>query len=291
MAQDKLDTAFQLKSKDAENTYNYWKDLRGKIFDSLTQAQKDKVTAQQKEDDRKFEIEKDNRKSAQSIVKDLMASGQGELAAKITQLDTKSPTFSEDLATLQLQARPKEDKDLQFVSGTANQPSGVFDKTTGVFIPTGGGGTPEEQSPYQVERAFRTIQSVNELAVKAKQNPGIFGRTAALPIPGFLRSSAFRDFESELDTLKSNIAFGELTAMREASKTGGALGQVSDKEAKLLESALGALSMTQSPKNFQAQLDKINASITRWQNTASKSQKTSGNLITAPDGQLVEITD
>ena len=148
-------------------------------------------------------------------------------------------------------------------------------------------------SPYQTERAYRTIQSVNELLTKAKANPGIFGRTAALPLPQFLRSGAYRNFKSELETLKANIAFGELVAMREASKTGGALGQVSDREGQLLQNALGALNMNQSPKNFQAQLQKINASITRWQNAVKQygGESGGGNLITAPDGQIIEIID
>ena len=66
-------------------------------------------------------------------------------------------------------------------------------------------------SPYKAERDTRTLQSVDELLLKAKANKGIFGRTAALPIPGFLRSDAYRNFEAELNTLKANITFGELT--------------------------------------------------------------------------------
>lgn len=137
----------------------------------------------------------------------------------------------------------------------------------------------EPRSPYQTERDTRTLQSVDELYKLADASPGIFGRSAALPIPDFLRSDAYRNFEAQLDTLKANITFGELTAMREASKTGGALGQVSDKENQKLEAALGALSLKQTPEAFKSQLDKIKASIERW-NTAlaqeGKAGQTSG---------------
>lgn len=153
-----------------------------------------------------------------------------------------------------------------------------------------GGGSVPQISPYQQERAFRTTQSVNELSSLAKKNPGIFGKSAAFPLPDFARSAAFRDFRTQLDTLKSNIAFGELTAMREASKTGGALGAVSDREINLLESALGALNMSQSPESFIRQLEKVNASITRWQNAAAAAAA-SGTLVTAPDGEIIEIID
>ena len=139
--------------------------------------------------------------------------------------------------------------------------------------------TPAEEagpSSYSQERAIRTVQSVDELLSEAEANKGIFGRTAALPVPESLRSDAYRNFISELDTLKSNIAFNELTQMREASKTGGALGQVSDKEAQLLQSALGALQMSQSPENFIAQLKKVRDSIERWQNAVGTTSTTGG---------------
>lgn len=148
-------------------------------------------------------------------------------------------------------------------------------------------------SDYQSERATRTVQSVDELMKKADENPGIFGRSAIAPIPGFLRSDDFRNFAAELDTLKASIAFGELTAMREASKTGGALGQVSNIELGLLESALGALRMDQSPENFKQQLQKVKDSIERWRN-ASSGMSASGTggapqQMQLPDGTILNL--
>lgn len=164
-----------------------------------------------------------------------------------------------------------------------------WDPTTGSWVELPGAGT----SDYSVERASRTRQSVAELLADAIASPGIFGRTAAAPLPDFMRTDAFRNFKGELDTLKSNIAFNELTAMREASKTGGALGQVSDREGRLLQSALGALEMDQSAKNFQEQLRKIDASIGRWQEAVAKHGGVVNQNITltAPDGTQVEIID
>jgi len=63
-----------------------------------------------------------------------------------------------------------------------------------------------------------------------------------------------RNLKAELDTLKANIGFQELTAMRDASKTGGALGNVSDTEIRLLTNVLGALDSRQSPGNFKKNL-------------------------------------
>ena len=57
-----------------------------------------------------------------------------------------------------------------------------------------------------------------------------------------LRGSKFNQFDAMKDTVVSNIGFERLQAMRDASPTGGALGQVSDNELRLLSSALGSLS-------------------------------------------------
>jgi len=122
-------------------------------------------------------------------------------------------------------------------------------------------GAPDGQpSPYAAERGARNLASVDALLKKVNRwTTGVGSTLAKLP------ETQARDFAAELDTLKANIAFGELTAMREASKTGGALGQVSDNELRLLTSALGALDTGQSPANFRAQLSKIRESLARWE--------------------------
>lgn len=153
---------------------------------------------------------------------------------------------------------------------TIGKDSMLYDPKTGEFITPPGSETTGGPSEYAQERMARTNSSAKSLLESAKANPGIFGKTAALPIPDAVRSEAFRNFESDLQTLKSNIAFNELTAMREASKTGGALGAVSDKETRLLESALGALDMKQSPANIQKNLQLIIESIDRFNQAANQ---------------------
>ena len=52
------------------------------------------------------------------------------------------------------------------------------------------------------------------------------------------------------DAIMSRGAFRELQAMRDSSPTGGALGQVTEKELAMLQSAFGALGQIQSEKSF-----------------------------------------
>jgi len=130
-------------------------------------------------------------------------------------------------------------------------------------------------SPYSVERETRTLASVDELMGKVSRWTTGFGSLFA----GVPESSA-RNFQAELSTLKANIAFNELTQMREASKTGGALGQVSNLEMGLLESALGALDAGQSPDNIKAQLEKIKGSIMRWRDARQSQPLPNGTTVT-----------
>ncbi len=83
---------------------------------------------------------------------------------------------------------------------------------------------------------------------------GITGVSGAFPnMPGGKAAGA----QAKLQTLKSQVAFGTLQEMRNASKTGGALGSVSEKELGLLESNLAALDKAQSLEEFKDSLKKI----------------------------------
>ena len=69
------------------------------------------------------------------------------------------------------------------------------------------------------------------------------------------------DLEEMSSTLKANTAFKALFEMRQASKTGGALGNVSNQEIKLLHDSWRSLGQNQSPaqlrKNMQAMIEKF----------------------------------
>ncbi len=115
-------------------------------------------------------------------------------------------------------------------------------------------------SDYQKERITRNLNSLEDLIGQVSGwNTGMGSLIAAIP------GTPAADFRADVNTLAANIAFGELTAMREASKTGGALGAVSERELMLLESALGSLDRAQSPEQFRQSLRNIKESIERWQ--------------------------
>ena len=80
--------------------------------------------------------------------------------------------------------------------------------------------------------------------------PGVGGLVS---IPG----TDAANFKAGLDTLKSQVGFSVLQEMRNNSKTGGALGQVSDRENVMLQNNLAALDRSQSEPEFKAALQQI----------------------------------
>ena len=60
-------------------------------------------------------------------------------------------------------------------------------------------------------------------------------------VPG----SSAKNVSALLDTVKANVGFEQLSAMRAASPTGGALGAVSERENALLQSVLGSVEQSQ----------------------------------------------
>lgn len=70
--------------------------------------------------------------------------------------------------------------------------------------------------------------------------------------------------QSKIDTIKAQLGFGQLQAMRDASPTGGALGQVSNQEIKYLQAAIANLDRGLPPDELKKNLDNIEKHYTRW---------------------------
>ena len=63
--------------------------------------------------------------------------------------------------------------------------------------------------------------------------------------------------DKTLETIKANIGFDKLQAMREASPTGGALGQVSNQELSGLQAVFGSLNQSQSDEDLKYNLQRL----------------------------------
>jgi len=85
-----------------------------------------------------------------------------------------------------------------------------------------------------VERALQSLAPENKYSTWQKT-----GATGA--VTGKLPGTAAWQLQQHLDSIKSNISIDQLQAMRDASPTGGALGQVPVQQQEFLMSVLGSL--------------------------------------------------
>ena len=76
-----------------------------------------------------------------------------------------------------------------------------------------------------------------------------------------------------IDAIKANIGFAELQAMREASPTGGALGQVAVQELNMLQSVLGSLDTAQSQDQLEKSLYAIEKHYNGWKRAVTQAQQ------------------
>jgi hypothetical protein len=128
-------------------------------------------------------------------------------------------------------------------------------------IPGGPADLKQQGKREQASAALQSMSSdLDRLAVSANQilnHPGLAGITGlrgAVPdIPG----TQAADARALLNKLKSQVGFTVLQNMRNNSKTGGALGQVSDNEGKRLENNLASVESAQSIDQMRRELQGI----------------------------------
>lgn len=97
-----------------------------------------------------------------------------------------------------------------------------------------------------------TIDLSRDLVNESGYNTGVAGFLLS-NVPG---TDAYT-LRNRLDTIRANIGFDKLQAMREASPTGGALGQVSEMENRLLQAVYGSLDQAQSASELERVLGQI----------------------------------
>src|SRR6185312_6561449 len=113
------------------------------------------------------------------------------------------------------------------------------------------------QAEASMGSATSSLDRLGQSAKEIMDDPALSRITGVMGmIPNYPGSEA-SSVQARLNTLKSQIGFTVLQAMRDASKTGGALGQVSDKENELLQNNLAALDQAQSEGDLKRELGKI----------------------------------
>lgn len=117
-----------------------------------------------------------------------------------------------------------------------------------------------------IEKANTVIGAVDE----ALTQTGTF--TTGLPgqILGVVPGTPAYDLDGTLDTIKANLGFAELQAMRDASPTGGALGQVAIMELQMLQATLASLKRGLSRPKLEAGLKKVREHMENWKKAVAQ---------------------
>ena len=122
----------------------------------------------------------------------------------------------------------------------------------------------EEAFP-KASAAFRTANNdidglIRDLE-KLKTMPGLASITGGVQgrLPSFGKQSTAA--QALLDKILAKGQFRSLQTLRDASPTGGAVGNVSDKEGQALRDSFGALSQTQQDEDFVDQIDAVIADL------------------------------
>lgn len=106
------------------------------------------------------------------------------------------------------------------------------------------------------DHKYRIVDTKIDEAVRMLDEKGSWVAGFGSVMAGVPESDA-RTFKGALDTIRANLGFEELQAMRDASPTGGALGQVTEREIAFLQSMSGALDQGQSPEDLKRILMEI----------------------------------
>jgi hypothetical protein len=108
------------------------------------------------------------------------------------------------------------------------------------------------------DSADRIINTVEKaIPLVGKTTAGVAG---AVNIPG----TEGRNLDTAITTIKANLGFDRLQQMRDASPTGGALGQVAVQELEALQSTVASLDRGQTPDVLQNNLKDVKYYYDRW---------------------------
>jgi len=143
-----------------------------------------------------------------------------------------------------------------------------------------------EKQEQKREATVATIDNVMTTVDKALSQVGTFTAGAIGTPLSFLPGTSAKDLDANLTTIKANLGFDRLQQMRDASPTGGALGQVAVQELVALQSTIGSLDNQQSPKQLRQNLQKVKYHYTRWRDAVTKArgQQTIGTAAEPPVG-------
>ena len=114
------------------------------------------------------------------------------------------------------------------------------------------------------ETAEMKAKLVTQKVDEALKETGFFSTGLTGEVLGMIPGTGAYDLDATLDTIKANLGFNELQAMRQASPTGGALGQVAVRELEMLQATIASLKKGQSQAKLRSGLAQVKTHYGNW---------------------------
>jgi len=123
----------------------------------------------------------------------------------------------------------------------------------------------EKKTKHLISGIDSVLGEIDKAVDQVKASPSATGITGAATsiVPG----SPSYNLRRRVETIKANVGFDKLQAMRDASPTGGALGQVSERELNFLQSTITALDPNMGDKELIEGLRKVEKHYNNWKRT------------------------
>lgn len=122
-----------------------------------------------------------------------------------------------------------------------------------------------------IATARKAYMEINDSTLFSTPRTGFFGGLTKW-IPG---SDAF-NLDQRLEPLRAITSFEQLNRMKEASRTGGALGQIAVRELELLASSVASLNTSQDAGQLKENLRKVIQHFQSWKDKVSKAWEVEG---------------
>jgi hypothetical protein len=111
------------------------------------------------------------------------------------------------------------------------------------------------QAKSAVDNAGAQLDRLINTATSIRNDPALSRVTGMMGLFPNLPGGKAADLQANINTLKSQAAYAVLQNMRDMSKTGGAVGQVSNYETQLLQSNLASVEQLQSAGKYKEAMD------------------------------------
>lgn len=127
------------------------------------------------------------------------------------------------------------------------------------------GATTTPQQRRALDQAGLALDTLNDIFENPALDRGAINRGIFKILPG----TDSRDLNKAVESIQALIGFDELDKMRQASPTGGALGQISEREIDFLQALKGSIDTSQSDEVLRNNLERVQRSFQILQLTSS----------------------